>query len=216
MLTVHDKQLLIEGFERPWYILTTNIALLFFFFWTVYGKHCPLTVVKLTSFERQPSPHWGSRSSMLWIFGFQILGIESKCVLRPWSDWLTTGFANVTTWTSTLEVIPFQSVLLSIQLDTRLPSSGIIRFSRIPISKGWPRTINPEPARLVFRIPVQTNKHIVWRTSANRLIFSSRINHNEMGSLSFAGRFCCIPGGWLGRELVARVMKTYPVLWTYC
>ena len=119
---------------------------------------------------------------------------------------------NVTTWTSIVEVIPFQSARLSIQLDTRLPSSGIIWFSRIPIGKDWPRI---EPARLVFRIPVQTNKHMVWRMSANSLIFSSKIYHNEMGSLYFSGRFWCIPGGWLGRELVARVMKTYPVLWTY-
>ena len=29
---VRDKQLLIVGFEGPWYILTANIALLFFFF----------------------------------------------------------------------------------------------------------------------------------------------------------------------------------------
>ena len=29
---VRDKQLLIVGFEGPWYILTANIALLFFSF----------------------------------------------------------------------------------------------------------------------------------------------------------------------------------------
>ena len=141
----------------------------------------------------------------------EVFGVTKKG-FKFVTDWLATGFANVTTWTSTFEVIPFQSARLSIQLDTRLPSSGIIRFSRIPIGKDWPRI---EPARLVFRIPVQTNKHIVWRMSANSLIFSSKIYHNEVGSLYFSGRFWCIPGGWLGRELVARVMKTYPVLWTY-
>ena len=77
------------------------------------------------------------------------------------TGWTRHWFANVATWTSTIEVIPFQSARLSIQLDTRLPSSGIIRFYRIPIGKGWPRIINPEPARMVFRIPVQTNKHMV-------------------------------------------------------
>ena len=34
------------------------------------------------------------------------------------TGWTRHWFANVTTWTSTIEVIPFQSARLSIQLDT--------------------------------------------------------------------------------------------------
>ena len=34
------------------------------------------------------------------------------------TGWTRHWFANVTTWTSTNEVIPFQSARLSIQLDT--------------------------------------------------------------------------------------------------
>ena len=124
--------------------------------------------------------------------------------------WLTSGLTNVRKWMWASSIIPFPFMYLRVHFCTLLVKT--VWFSSIPVNVSWTWTVNPQPARLVLGIPVQTNPRCFWYFWGKRLKFSLWIYHHEIGTECFTGRFCCSPIQNLGRNFVTGTLQINPAV----